>query len=63
MILVNTCPSCGETHSVEVDYRDFISYKNGTPAGEAFPYLTESEREQITLHLCSVCQTHKWIPM
>lgn len=50
------CPICHCPHSVEVDYRDFISWQKGTLVQKAFPYLEAEEREQIISNICPECQ-------
>lgn len=54
--LVFNCPFCGKTHSLYVNFEDFIDYQNGKLAQNAFPYCTATEREQIISHICPTCQ-------
>ena len=56
VVLELTCPFCGATHYVEVDYDDLQSYEAGALAQNAFPYLTATEREEIISRLCPECQ-------
>ena len=62
-ITVNcTCPFCRKTHSVEVDYRSYISWQNGTLAQYAMPELTPTEREQLISGICPTCQEFIFAP-
>ena len=54
--LLITCPICGTTHEVGVNYEDFIRYQDGAPAQVAFPYLNATEREVFISGLCPKCQ-------
>ena len=54
--LLITCPICGATPEVSVDYEDFIRYQDGAPVQVAFPYLNATEREAIISGLCPKCQ-------
>ena len=51
-----TCPFCGASHSVSVNYEDYIAYSEGALAQNAFPYLSATEREQIISGICPDCQ-------
>lgn len=50
------CPMCGEEHTVEVKYKDFLDWEEGKLAQYAFPYLNSTEREQLISRLCPSCQ-------
>jgi len=55
--LVLICPFCGDEHTVEINFEDFLDYQNGDGlAQEIFDYLTPTEREQIISHICPACQ-------
>lgn len=56
IIIGGTCPLCGREHSVTVEFTDYLFWDEGTPAQEAFPYLTPSEREQLISGFCQKCQ-------
>jgi hypothetical protein len=56
IVVVNTCPICNKTHSVEIDIVDFFDWKDGTPAQFTFPYLSATEREQLISGMCPNCQ-------
>ena len=56
IVLELTCPFCGTTHFVEVKLEDLEAYETGALAQNAFPYLTDTEREQIISRLCPMCQ-------
>lgn len=56
MTIVLDCPFCGKSHSVEVEYKDYYDWCNGTLAQKAFPYLMPIEREQLISHICPECQ-------
>jgi len=53
------CPFCGRGHEVEVNEMDYLDWKDGTLAQDAFPYLSATEREQLISQLCPTCQ-HKF---
>lgn len=50
------CPKCGKTHSVRVSEGDFYDWQNGNMALLAFPYLSVTERKQLTSRMCPKCQ-------
>ena len=51
-----TCPFCGTDHFVEMDYRDYVEWCNGSLIQKVAPYLTPTEREQLISQLCPKCQ-------
>lgn len=55
-VIVDTCPICNKTHSVEVDIIDFFDWIDGTPAQVAFSSLSATEREQLISGICPACQ-------
>lgn len=57
-----TCPFCRKTHSVEVDYRSYISWQNGQLIQHAMPELTPTEREQLISGICPKCQQSIFAP-
>ncbi len=50
------CPFCGEMHSVEVDYIQFLEWQEGAFIQDAMPELTLTEREALISGLCPKCQ-------
>ena len=50
------CPFCGTEHSVKVDMKGYVAWQLDALVGNAFPYLTFTEREQMTSYLCPDCQ-------
>ena len=56
MDVLVTCPFCGNTYSVTVDFEDFFAWKHGLRlAQNAFPYLTPDERELLISGICPEC--------
>lgn len=41
------CPGCGIRHRVPVEESDFYRWQKGMLIQEAFPYLTDSQREML----------------
>ena len=58
-VLTRRCPSCGNSHSITVQKKDFFDgmrkLKNGERMQNAFPTLTPDEREFLTTGICSKC--------
>ena len=50
------CPFCGDTHYVIVEEADFRKWQDGELVQRAFPYLSTTEREQLTSLACPNCQ-------
>lgn len=50
-----TCISCKVEHSIDVHPADMERYKNGVHAQNAFPYLTEDQRELLISQICGTC--------
>lgn len=50
------CPFCGGEHSVKVKIEDYLFWRDGELAQNAFPYLTATEREQVISNICPDCQ-------
>lgn len=40
---------------MEVDFKDYISWKNGELIQKAMPYLSPGERELLISQVCSDC--------
>lgn len=53
--VVTYCPFCGKGHEVEVNDMDYLDWKDGTSAQDAFPYLSTSERELLISGICPTC--------
>lgn len=57
--LGRTCPICGTTHYIVVDYIKYSDgvelYMNGNSSYDAFPNFTEYEREFILSGICDEC--------
>lgn len=51
-----TCPLCGETHSVVVDFDEFCAWQSGELIQVAMPNLTPTKREQLISEWCPECQ-------
>lgn len=51
-----TCPFCGKSTTIAVNYEDYIHWREDTLAQHAFPYLTPTEREVFISGMCPKCQ-------
>ena len=49
------CPFCGKGHEVEVNEIDYLDWKDGEHAQNAFPYLDANEREMFISGICPDC--------
>ncbi len=49
------CISCFSNFPVVVNPLDIELWKNGELIQDAFPYLTDSERELLISHVCENC--------
>lgn len=56
IIVTFVCPFCGKEHSVQVMESDYLAWQDGKLAQHAFPYLSDTEREQMISHICPACQ-------
>jgi hypothetical protein len=61
LTLINTCPFCGEEHSVDVNADDYFAWIAGDLIQDAFPYLAPDEREIIQTGICPTCW-HEMLP-
>ena len=56
LITVDTiCPICGRYTSVVVDENDYLDWKGGKLAQDAFWYLDANEREMLISGICLSC--------
>ena len=55
MTITTTCPFCGKIQFIRVHNEDFHDWENGVPAQEAFPYLSEDDREALISGICPNC--------
>lgn len=53
--VVTYCPFCGKAHEIEVNEMDYLDWKDGMLAQEAFPYLDANEREMLISGICPDC--------
>lgn len=53
--VVTYCPFCGKAHEIEVNEIDYLDWKDGMLAQEAFPYLEANEREMLISGICPNC--------
>ena len=49
------CPFCGNKNTVMVEAQDFMDWRDGLLAQDAFPYLSADDREVIISGVCSTC--------
>ena len=45
--IMTQCPMCRKFHEVRVSARDYIRWRNGAHTQEAFPYLSNAQRELL----------------
>lgn len=54
------CPICFGLHNISVDFSNIMEYRtkgsNSNSIPTLFPYLNETEREQLKSHCCPKCQ-------
>ena len=56
IIVETTCPFCGKSHEVEVPLVAWLDYEDGEISiQEAFPNLSENEREMLKTGICPTC--------
>lgn len=53
--VVTVCPFCGKGHEIEVNEMDYLDWKDGELAQEAFPYLSAEDREMLISGICPDC--------
>ena len=49
------CPMCGCWDEIAVYEDDYLGWKNGKLAQDAFPYLNADERERLISGICPDC--------
>lgn len=55
MIVMTTCPFCGNVHLINVVTEDYEAWQNGALIQDAFPYLSANEREMLKTGICPEC--------
>ena len=55
MYIETLCPFCHKSHSIGVDFEDFLDWHSGVFAQVAFPYLSDEEREMVISGICPDC--------
>ena len=53
--LETRCPFCGKTAIITVATSDFIVWQGGMLIQNAFPYLSDNERESLISGICPSC--------
>ena len=53
--LETRCPFCGKTAIITVATSDFIAWQGGMLIQNAFPYLSDNERESLISGICPSC--------
>lgn len=53
--VVTACPFCGHANEVEVNEMDYFDWQDGELAQNAFPYLSDDEREMLISGICPKC--------
>lgn len=53
--LTTRCPICGRTYEVEVLLQDYFAWEAGALVQDAFPYLSDDEREMLISGICPTC--------
>lgn len=49
------CLTCNVEHRIDIYLDDLMRFHNGTHAQDAFPYLTEDQRELLISEICGTC--------
>lgn len=55
LYIETTCPICHETHSIMVFADDYLHWKHGVEAQDAFEYLSADDREMLISGICPKC--------
>lgn len=53
--IYSSCLDCRKTYDIKVFAEDVIKYKNGAFVQDAFPYLSDDEREILVSKTCGPC--------
>lgn len=53
--IVTQCPFCGGYSAIDVNENDYLDWKDGANAQDAFPYLSSYEREKLISGICLSC--------
>ena len=53
--VVTKCPFCGYMNEIKVNEADYYDWKDGVLAQDAFPYLSDDEREALISGICVPC--------
>ena len=56
IVIVKRCPLCGDTHKLNVSRSAYQHYIAGALIQDAFPALSEAEREFVMTGFCEKCQ-------
>jgi len=49
------CQTCKVTYTFNIGREDYTSWLDGTYAQDAFPYLTDDQRELMISQTCGTC--------
>ena len=55
MTVEKMCQECQKNVKLQVRKQDFIAYQNGAFVQNAFPYLSDGDRELFVSGICSSC--------
>lgn len=55
MLIRTQCKRCGKMIKLRVYPNDLQDYYNGTPVNDAFPYLSDDQKEILNLGMCPDC--------
>ena len=61
-IISTICPLCGRASEVAVNEDDYWDWDDGKLAQNAFPYLSDEERELVISGICSSCWSKMFPP-
>lgn len=53
--ILTTCPICGESYEITVEFADYLDWQSGELVQNAFPYLFPEEREMLLSGICPEC--------
>jgi hypothetical protein len=55
MLIKRKCKTCGKPQELEVDEEAYMRWQLGEKVQDAFPHLTDSEREMLITGTCDEC--------
>lgn len=53
--VIATCMNCHVKYELELKEEDYIKWRSGTLIQNAFPYLSDDDRELLISEICGKC--------